>query len=344
MIFSFLFDSIIGKFKTSKVKLFNIIPKTVSMPENQTSGNQKKNLSVLITGGGGLIGRHLTSILTEAGYNVSHLSRNIKMTGDIRVFRWDPEKKLIDPLSLDGIDFIIHLAGANIGDKRWTRKRKEEIIKSRVDSARFLHKTITGNRIPLKAFISASATGIYGSETSSKIFEENHPPAQDFLGSVCRQWEEAADLFFASGIRTVKIRTAVVLEKNDSALSKLVMPGKLGFLVKTGSGLKYMPWIHVTDLCNIYLKALEDSSICGAFNSVAPQHVTHNDFMKTLGKVLNLPVLGVAVPDYILRAVLGEMSAVILKGSRVSSDKIVSTGFRFRYNTLEEALNDVLRK
>jgi uncharacterized protein (TIGR01777 family) len=344
MIFSFLFDSIFGKFKTSKVKLFNIIPKTVSMPEDQTSVNQKRNLSVLITGGGGLIGKHLTSILTDAGYNVSHLSRNIKKPGDIRVFMWDPEKMVIDLLSLDGIDFIIHLAGTNIGEKRWTGKRKEEIINSRVDSARFLHKTITDNRIPLKAFISASATGIYGIATSTKIFVENDPPAHDFLGLVCRQWEEAADLFSDSGIRTVKIRTAVVLEKNDSALSKLMMPGKFGFLVKTGSGLQYMPWIHVTDLCNIYLKVLEDSSISGAFNAVAPQHVAHNEFMKTLGKVLELPVWGVAVPDFILNAVLGEMSTVILKGSRVSSDKIISKGFRFRYNTLEEALNDVLHK
>ena len=314
------------------------------MPENQTSVIQKRNLSVLITGGGGLIGKHLTSILTDAGYNVSHLSRNIKKPGDIRVFRWDPEKKIIDPLSLDGINFIIHLAGANIGDKRWTRTRKEEIIKSRVDSAGFLHKTITDNRIPVKAFISASATGIYGTATSSKIFVENDPPAQDFLGSVCRQWEKAADLFSESGIRTVKIRSAVVLVKNDSALSNLLMPGKFGFLVKTGNGHQYMPWIHITDLCNIYLKVLGDSSFSGAFNAVAPQHVTHNDFMKTLGKVLKLPVLGVAIPDSVLRIVLGEMSAVILKGSRVSSDKIVSTGFRFRYNILEEALNDVLLK
>jgi len=314
------------------------------MSENQISVNSKRNQSVLITGGGGLIGKHLTSILTKAGYNVSHLSRNIKKPDDVRVFMWDPEKKLIDASSINGIDFIIHLAGANIGDKRWTRKRKEEIIQSRVDSARFLHKTITDNRIPLKAFISASATGIYGSETSSKISVENDPPAQDFLGSVCRQWEEAADLFSASGIRTVKIRTAVVVDKNDSALSKLMLSAKFGFLVKTGSSLKYMPWIHATDLCNIYLKAIEDSSISGAFNAVAPQHVTHNEFMKTLGKILKLPVLGVAVPDFVLRAVLGEMSDVILKGSRVSSDKIVSTGFRFRYWMLEDALIDVLRK
>jgi hypothetical protein len=123
-----------------------------------------------------------------------------------------------------------------------------------------------------------------------------------------------------------------------------MISGKFGFLIKTGCGSQYMPWIHVTDLCSIYLKALEDSGIRGAFNAVAPQHVTHNEFMKTLGKILKLPVLSVAVPDFILRAVLGEMSDVILKGSRVSSDKIISTGFRFRYYLLEDALIDVLRK
>jgi uncharacterized protein len=344
MIFPFLFDSIIDKFRISKVKLFIIIPKTAIMPENQTSVNPKRSLSVLITGGGGLIGKHLTSILTRAGYNVSHLSRNFKNSGEIRVFRWDPEKKTIDPLSFEGIDFVIHLAGANIGEKRWTRKRKEEIIKSRVESARFLHKTIIESGIPLKAFISASATGIYGLETSSRIFVEDDPPSKDFLGSVCRQWEEATDLFYSSGIRTVKIRTAVVIGKNDSAFSKLMMAGKIGFLVKIGSGLQYMPWIHVTDLCNIYLKALEDSSISGVFNAVAPQHITHYEFMKTLGKAIKRPVLGVAVPEFVLRAVFGEMSDVILKGSRVSSEKIISTGYRFSYGRLEEALNDVLRK
>lgn len=204
------------------------------MSENQAGVNINKNLSVLITGGGGLIGRHLTSTLTRAGYSVSHLSRNGKKTGDLKVFMWDPDKQIIDPSSFNGIDFLIHLAGANIGEKRWSRERKEEIIKSRVDSARFLHKTITDNRIPLKAFISASATGIYGSVTSSTIFTEDDLPSNDFLGSVCRQWEEAADLFSDTGIRTVKIRTSVVLAKSDSTLSKLLMTEKFGFQVKTG--------------------------------------------------------------------------------------------------------------
>jgi len=312
------------------------------MPANRNSINSQKKLSVLITGGTGLIGKYLTSALLEAGYNVSHLSRGVAKPGYIRVYRWDPGKGLIDRAALDGTDYIIHLAGANIGEKRWTSERKIEIIRSRVDSAKLLHKTITESGISLKAFISASATGIYGAETSAKVFVENDPPAQDFLGSVCGQWEAAADLFQNSGIRTVKIRTAIVLEKNDSALSKLMKPANFGFLVKTGSGFQYMPWIHISDLCNIYLKAIENSGINGSFNAVAPQQVTHDDFMKILGKIMKRPVLRVPVPGFLLKLILGEMSEVILTGSRVSSDKIINSGFRFRYSMLEEALRDVL--
>jgi uncharacterized protein len=342
MIFCFLFDSIIGKFKTSKVKLFNIIPKTVIMPEKQHDTNLKKSSSVLITGGSGLIGKYITSTLLEAGYNVSQLSRKINSPGKVQSFMWDPEKRIVDPKAFEGITFLIHLAGASIGEKRWTRKRKEEIIKSRVDSARFLHKFIEEKGIKLEAFISASATGIYGSQTSAKIFSENDPPAGDYLGNVCRQWEEAADLFNSSGIRTVKIRTAVVLEKNDGALSKLMKPGKLGFLIQTGDGCQYMPWIHIKDLSNIYLKAIEDPGIRGAYNAVAPQHISHRDFIQILAKVMKLPVLAAPVPGFILKIILGEMSDVILKGSRVSSDKIMNSGFRFIYNTVEDALNNVV--
>jgi uncharacterized protein len=343
MIFCFLFDSIIGKFKTSKVKLFNFIPKTVTMSENQNSKNLKKKLSVLITGGSGLIGKYLTSLLLAAGYYVSWLSRNANQSGKIRTFRWDPENITIDQEALEGVDFIIHLAGANIGEKRWTRKRKEEIIESRVDSARILYKSFVDKGTALKAFISASATGIYGSETSAKIFCENDPPASDFLGTVCNRWEEAADLFNNSGIRTVKIRTAVVLEKNDSALSKLMMPGKFGFLIQTGAGRQYMPWIHINDLCNIYLKAIEDSGMKGVYNAVSPQHVTHRDFIHILAGVMKLPVFGIPIPGFVLKTVLGERSDVILKGSRVSSEKILNSGYRFLFGTLEDALKNVIR-
>jgi uncharacterized protein (TIGR01777 family) len=295
------------------------------VPENQSNINLQKNSSVLISGGSGLVGKNLTSRLLSEGFKVSHLSRNANQFGRVRVFRWDPEKKILDPHVFEGVDYLIHLAGANIGEKRWTKNRKEEIIRSRVESARLLHDVVSANHIPLKAFISASATGYYGSITSEAVFNEEDPPAK-------------------AGIRTVKIRTAVVLEKNDSALSKIMAPGKFGFLVKTGNGRQYMPWIHIDDLCNIYVKAITDSGMNGAFNAVSPQHVTHNGFMKVLGKVMNRPVLYPSVPSFILRTFLGEMSDVILKGCRVSSEKIEKAGYRFVFGNLEDALNNVISR
>jgi uncharacterized protein (TIGR01777 family) len=302
----------------------------------------RNSSSVLITGGGGLIGRHLTSLLLNKGYSVSHLSRKIKPHVNERVYFWDPSNKIIDPEALDGIDFIIHLAGANIGEKRWTISRKKEILESRVESARFLHTNIVKRGIPLKGFISASATGIYGSGPSSEIFTEQDPPSADFLGSVCKQWEEAADMFGNSGVRTVKIRTAVVLEKTDSALAKLMIPGKFGFLIQTGKGSQYMPWIHIKDLCNIYLKAIEDTQMNGSYNAVAPRHVTHHEFMHLLGKTMKRPVFPLPVPGFILRSILGEMSVVILKGNKVSSEKIQIAGYSFLFSSLKDALEDVL--
>ena len=312
------------------------------MPKYQSSTNLQKKISVLITGGSGLIGSHLTTLLLDAGYNVSYLSRNDSRSGRVKVFFWNPGKGMIDPEVFEGIDIIVHLAGANIGEKRWTSKRKEEILISRTESARFLHKTIVERGINLKAFISASAIGIYGAQTSSQIFSENDPPSSDFLGSVCKKWEEAADQFNISGIRTVILRSAVVLDKNDNALSKLMAPGKFGFLIKTGNGKQYMPWIHLNDLCNIYLKAIEDPVMKGAYNAAAPQHVTHEYFMHILARVMKLRILPCPVPAFVLRTVLGEMSDIILNGSRVSSEKILNSGYKFRYSILEDALHNIL--
>ena len=171
---------------------------------------------------------------------------------------------------------------------------------------------------------------------------EKDPPGEDFLGSVCRKWEEAAALFNNSGIRTVIIRSAIVLEKNDSALSKLMKPGKFGFLIQTGSGRQYMPWIHINDLCRIYVKAIEDQKMQGAYNAAAPSHVTHSDFIKVLAKIMNIPVLPVPVPGFIIRTILGEMSDVILKGTRISSEKIIKAGYEFRYADLETALRNII--
>jgi uncharacterized protein (TIGR01777 family) len=312
------------------------------MSGNQPNTNVRESSSVLISGGSGLVGRYLTSALLSEGYKVSHLSRKSAQSGRVRVFRWDPVQNIIDPQCFDGVDFMIHLAGANIGEKRWTEKRKEEIIKSRVGSTRLIHKVISENGIRLKAFITASGTGIYGTVTSGNIFKEDDIPATDFLGTTCKMWEEAADLFADSGIRTVKIRTAVVLEKKDSALSKLMWPARFGFLVQPGSGSQYMPWIHMHDLCNIYLKAITDPEMKGAYNAVSPQHVTSREFIGTLAAVMKRPVFPIPVPAIVLRTALGKMSDLVLKGSRISSGKITDAGYRFIFSNLQDALTNVI--
>lgn len=313
------------------------------MADNQYDNSEQKNPSVLITGGSGLIGRYLTRSLLNEGFRVSHLSRKQGRIDNISIFQWNPEKGILDPEVFNGVDFLIHLAGANIGEKRWTEKRKKEILSSRIESANLLLKIIKDNNIKLRGFISASAVGYYGSVTTDKIYIETDPPAEDFLGSTCKLWEESADLFENRGIRTVKIRTAVVLEKSDSALSKLMLTAKLGFLVQTGNGHQYMPWIHIDDLCNIYLKALTDPTMSGAYNAVSPQHATHREFMNALSHAIEKPVFPVPVPAFILRLTLGEMSDVVLKGSRISSEKIRNTGYNFRFSSLELALNNVLK-
>ncbi len=301
-----------------------------------------KKTSVMITGGSGLVGRYLTSLLLSENFKVSHLSTQTPQFGLVRVFRWDPARGILDPAHLHDVDYIIHLAGANIGEKRWTAKRKREITDSRIESARLLHKTITENGIALKGFISASATGYYGSLPSDHIFSEEDPPAKDFLGTTCRLWEESALLFEKSKIRTAIIRTGVVLKKDRGVLEKLPATAKLGFLVSLGNGRQYMPWIHISDLCNIYLKAITDSSMSGPYNAAAPQHLSHRDFMKILSEVMRKPLMPFPVPGILVRIALGEMADVILGGSRVSSSKIISSGFGFNHGDLNEALEELL--
>lgn len=302
-----------------------------------------ENEKVLITGGSGKIGKYLTSLLLTEGYQVVHLSRQQSKFGKVRVFRWDPDKKVIDPLIFEGIDYIIHLAGADIGKKRWTRKRKDEIVRSRVDSALFLFKTVSENNIPLKAFISASGTGYYGSVTSERIFTEDDLPSYGFLADTCRKWEEAACYFLKLGTRTVRIRTALVLHPDSYILSKLHGPVKKGILPRLGSGRQYMPWIHITDLCNIYLKALRDDNMAGAYNAVSPGHVTYLEFIESFAQAMHKKAFCLPVPSVILRTGFGKMADIVLKGSRVSPGKIQKAGYQFIFDNLPDALADIIK-
>ncbi len=297
--------------------------------------------TILVSGGTGLIGRHLCRKLKERGYRVTVLSRTGKQDADIRNYFWDWKKNEIENAAVENADYIIHLAGENIGDKRWTTKRKQQITDSRVKTGELLFNSVKANHITLKAFISASAIGYYGTITSEKIFAETDAYSDDFLGQVCRQWEKVADRFEDSGVRTVKIRSGVVLTKEGGVLTKMMIPVKLGFGSAIGSGRQYLPWIHISDLCGIYLKAIEDAQMDGAYNAVAPDHTSNRDFIETLARVLKKPFWFPNVPAIALKIRYGKMSEMLLKGSRISSDKIKAAGYAFLFPDLESALTDL---
>ena len=212
--------------------------------------------TILITGGTGLVGIHLCRKLKEKGYNISILSRANKQDTEIPTYVWDIDNKEIEKEAIETADYVIHLAGANIGDKRWTTKRRQLIIDSRVKTGELIFDKTKESKIKLKAFISASAIGYYGTITSDKIFCETDLPSNDFLGETCRQWEQSADRFEELGIRTVKIRTGVALTKQGGALAKMITPVKMGIGSAIGNGKQYLPWIHIDDLCGIYIKAI----------------------------------------------------------------------------------------
>ncbi len=298
--------------------------------------------NVLITGGTGLIGRELTKQLLAQGYNVSHLSRTKSNNDAIRTFVWDLDKKQIEPAAFADLDIIIHLAGSGIADGRWTEKRKKEILSSRVDACNLLFEQVKAHQVNLKVFISASGVGYYGAITSTHVFEETDPPASDFLGKTCLLWEQAADQFKTVNSRVVKIRTGIVLANKGGALQKMVAPIKLCLGAPLGTGNQYMPWIHISDLVNIYLKAITEKSIDGAYNAVAPQHLTNREFNKLIASFLKKPLFLPALPGFILKVFLGDMAKLVLEGSRVSSKKIEQTGFIFQYSNLKEAIKTLL--
>ncbi|KFF21768.1 TIGR01777 family oxidoreductase [Chryseobacterium sp. JM1] len=297
---------------------------------------------VLITGAGGMIARKLSKKI-EKEFTVRFLTRKKKHEND---FEWDIKKGTIDESALDNVSHIIHLAGANISEKRWTKERKQELISSRVDSAGLLLETLRKKNIKLKSFISASGINYYGTVTTDKIYTENDPPGNDFLSEVVVLWERAADDFKEQNLaeRVVKIRTAVVLSKEDGALKKMLPTIQFGIGSALGSGKQYMPWIHIEDICSIYEAALKNSAMNGAYNAVSPQHTTNENLTKMIAEVLNKPLFMPNVPAFVLKLIFGELADALLEGSRASSQKMRDTGFQFKFPDLKGALEDLLKK
>jgi uncharacterized protein len=300
-----------------------------------------KPKNILITGATGLIGTRLTELLTERGHQVFHLSRSRKSSA-IKSFQWDIQRQTLDPASLEVTDVIIHLAGAPVSEKRWTKKRMDEIIESRTASTQLLFHSLKQSKSSVKTFISASGINYYGYGDSKTIFTEDSAPANDFLAKVTRQWEEEAERVSELGIRVVRVRIGVVLSDRGGALKELARPVKWLAGAALGSGDQVLSWIHIDDLCGIIMKAIDDDSIRGAYNAVAPNPVSNREMMKAIAKVLHKPLFLPDVPSFLLKIILGGMAEMVVRGINVSGAKIREAGYAFRYSKLKDALRDLL--
>lgn len=295
---------------------------------------------ILITGASGLIGSRLTEMLTQKGYQVSHLGRT-KKTGSVESFVWDVEKGEFDQQALAGVHAIIHLAGAGVADKRWNEKRKKEILESRTKSSALLFETLKKTNHSIKAVVSASAIGYYGFCLDERIFSEVSNAGSDYLAQVTKAWETEVDRIASLGIRVAKIRIGIVLSEKGGALAEMAKPVRLGVGAPLGTGKQYLSWIHIDDLCAMFIKAVDDDQMHGAYNAVC-DWVTNESITKSIAKVLNKPLLLPPVPGFIMKIIVGEMAMIVVNGSKVSSDKIRKTGFTFQYPELNEALRNLL--
>ncbi|WP_316811230.1 TIGR01777 family oxidoreductase [Pedobacter heparinus] len=298
------------------------------------------NKHILITGATGMIGKRLIAALLQSGHSIAVLSRKRKTIPGAKVYLWDVYHGKIEKECMDGIDTIIHLAGENIAAEKWTNKRKRQIIDSRVLSTRLLYQTIKDTNAKIGTFVSASAVGYYG-DSGDEILTEESPAGYGFMADCCQQWEAAIDKGRQLGIRIVKLRTGVILAKKEGALASLEKPIRFFAGAPLGSGRQWIPWLHIDDMVAMYINAIENNLISGAYNACAPFPVTNTTLTKAIAKKLHRPVWPFKVPEKILKFMLGEMSEVIFISTNASAQKILTADFKFRYIQLDEALSDI---
>ena len=298
--------------------------------------------TILVTGGTGLIGTALTRMLTEKGYRVLVMSRDTKSP-----YRWDPATGYIDPEAIRQADAIIHLAGAGVADKRWSEKRKKLIIESRTQGCGLLVKALQEIPNNVRVVISSSAIGWYGPDPvipNPQPFEETAPADTDFLGEACRLWEGAITPVTGLGKRLVIIRTGIVLSPDGGALKEFMKPVRLGMAAILGSGRQAISWVHIDDLCRLFIHALENADWSGVYNGVGPNPVDNRTLTLTLARQLKgryfVPVY---IPSFLLKIMLGEMSIEVLKSTTVSAKKTRTAGFQFLYPSIGVALERLIK-
>lgn len=300
--------------------------------------------TVLITGGTGLVGKALSALLLKEGYRVIIVSRKANVTtgnSNLIFAQWDVAKKEIDMAALQQADYIIHLAGAGVMDKKWTPDYKQEIINSRVQSAQLITESLQNNTNKVKAVISASAIGWY--RPAENIHMEEEPADEGFLGTTCKLWEESIQPVKELNKRLVTLRIGIVLSKEGGALKEFMQPLKLSVAAILGNGKQIISWISIDDLCRLFLFAMQNETVNGVYNAVAPNPVTNKTLTITLAKKMRRFYLPVYVPSFILKIMLGGRSIEILKSAAVSSKKIETAGFRFQLDTIDTALESLVK-
>jgi uncharacterized protein (TIGR01777 family) len=302
--------------------------------------NRPTDIHILVTGGTGSIGKLLTRALLDEGCQVSHLSRKPGNDPRVKTFLWDVPDGEIDERCIDGVDMVIHLAGAGIADKRWTDKRKKELTESRTKSIQLIYDLIKNKPNKVTSIISAAAIGYYG-DRADEWMSEDCGPGTGFLPECCIAWEKAVDEGKALGLRIVKFRTGVVLGKKSGALAEMAKPVKWYAGAALGSGKQWIPWIHWQDVIDMYLRAVNNINFTGTYNMAAPHPVTNKQLMKAIASQLHKPLWPVKVPAFVFKLLLGEMSVIILASTKVSAQKIQEDGFVFKYPELSEALKQI---
>lgn len=298
-------------------------------------------LTIGITGGTGLVGKNLAKLLTHKGYKlvIFSRSRNNNASENISYAYWNPVTGECDTNAFQQLDAVIHLAGAGVADKRWTAKRKKEIVDSRVQGSHFLISQLKAYAPNCRTMIGVSGIGYYGADRNDTLsFTEEMPAAQDFLANVCVQWEEA-EMRGADFLRTVIFRTGIVLGHEGGAYPALTQPMTFGIVPILGGGKQAVSWIHIDDLCRMMLYALEHETMKGIYNAVGPTPVSHKTLMMTIAKEKGGLKIFVPVPAFALKILLGEMSIEVLKSATASAHKIMAEGFTYKYNTVGAAVH-----
>jgi hypothetical protein len=304
------------------------------------------NKKITITGATGLIGTELCHSLISRGDEVTVFTRNVESAksslGDaMNYVKWDYKSPIAWQDSLKDQDVVIHLAGANLFGKRWTKDYKKVILESRELSTKNLISGLRNSQSKVKVFISSSGVGYYGSR-GEEILTEKSELGNDFLAQVCDVWERETENASAIGIRNATLRQGIVLSKKGGALAKFLPPFKFFIGGALGNGKQWFPWIHIDDLIAIYLFVLDNAEISGAVNVVSPESLRMSEFAKTLGKILNRPSI-FNVPEFVLKILVGEAASTIVSSQRVVPQKLIDHAFKFKFENLDEALRDLLK-